>query len=195
MLRELSYNGGMQSYRHIGELLVRAREEYRLSISEISAALHIRPRYLVALEEGDLASLPGLSYARGYLTRYAAYLSLDRVEVLRRFDLVTQERALPHYFLPHSFSREKRVPPHILRQCLLLAALVFLLWALWLRPDHRLMSMVDPLPEPMMERPTVRLSAESIEKLSCLQPQKTLYPPCYWPIKTPEPSVMRVITP
>ncbi len=185
----------MQNYKNIGELLTRAREEHRWSIAEVAAVLHIRPRYLQALEDGDISLIPGTAYAKGYLTRYASYLSLDRVEVLRRFDVAAEATEGVRFFMPHSFSHDKRIDLVTAMKFTALALLLLLLWALWIRPEQGSVPIVDIVPEKVMEPEPVKLSAEIVGRVACLQPQNTLYPPCYWPKATPEPSVMTIIQP
>ncbi|MDX2072862.1 MAG: helix-turn-helix domain-containing protein [Alphaproteobacteria bacterium] len=185
----------MQNYKNIGELLARAREERRMSIAEVASVLHIRPRYLQAMEAGDMAAIPGAAYAKGYLTRYASYLALDRVEILRRFELVAQENAGSHFFMPHSFSHEKRIDLSSALKCALAAALMLLVWAVWVRPDYGAISLVDPLPEKVMTPLPMRVSAPAPQKAPCFQAQIGLYPPCYWPFPKAEPSIMTIIKP
>jgi cytoskeletal protein RodZ len=60
-----------------GEWLQQRREELGISLEQAEADTHIRLRYLQALEEGDLASMPDPFVGRGFLRNYAAYLELD----------------------------------------------------------------------------------------------------------------------
>lgn len=66
----------------IGPYLRRAREKFALSLEDVSAQLHIRPRYLTALEQGRMDELPGKVYARGYLATYAQFLGLAPEQVV-----------------------------------------------------------------------------------------------------------------
>lgn len=68
-----------------GADLLAARERVGYSVSEIAAALRIRPQYLEALEAGRLGDLPGNAYALGFLRTYAGALGLDPNEIARRF--------------------------------------------------------------------------------------------------------------
>lgn len=80
----------------IGELLRESREQLGLTHAEIERATHIRTRYLKALEEGDLESLPSPVQARGFLRNYAAFLGLDPNEILLKFaDQVEENRRPP----------------------------------------------------------------------------------------------------
>ena len=49
----------------------------------------IRPAYLAALEEGDLAAMPGPAYATGFLRSYADHLGLDGADLASRLKSAT----------------------------------------------------------------------------------------------------------
>jgi cytoskeleton protein RodZ len=61
----------------IGPTLREARNRRKLDLSEVEAAIKIRPRYLSALENEEWDVLPGGAYTRGFIRTYAAYLGLD----------------------------------------------------------------------------------------------------------------------
>ncbi len=63
--------------REVGARMARLREQFNLTPQEVSERLHIRPRYITAIEEGQLEKLPGPVYARGYIQTYAEFLGLD----------------------------------------------------------------------------------------------------------------------
>lgn len=65
-----------------GTKLRRTREEKELSIEQISEDLHIRIKYLKALEADNLTAIPSLPQARGFLRSYANYLGLPPDQVL-----------------------------------------------------------------------------------------------------------------
>ncbi len=76
----------------LGERFRQAREARGLSITEVSTATRILPRYLQAIEAGDVASLPGDVYARGFIRNYAQLLGLPAEEMIA---LYRQERGEP----------------------------------------------------------------------------------------------------
>lgn len=84
------------AYVELGRYLRHVREGHRLDLNAVAAALHIRAKYLSALEEGKLQDLPGVVYARGYLQNYAEYLGLDREEVMTRFQQAVDGGAARH---------------------------------------------------------------------------------------------------
>ena len=71
--------------RSAGDLLRQRREALGRDLTEIAAALRIKPAYLAALEEGRPDRLPGPAYAAGFVRAYGEHLGLDGGEILRRF--------------------------------------------------------------------------------------------------------------
>jgi cytoskeleton protein RodZ len=61
----------------IGATLREARNRRKVDLSEVEAAIKIRPRYLRAIENEEWDALPGGAYTRGFIRTYAAYLGLD----------------------------------------------------------------------------------------------------------------------
>jgi cytoskeleton protein RodZ len=69
----------------VGADLSAARQRLGWSLEGVAAGLRIRLPFLVALEEGRIADLPGNAYALGFLRTYATALGLDPDEMARRF--------------------------------------------------------------------------------------------------------------
>jgi cytoskeleton protein RodZ len=76
----------MNELHELGAVLRECRESLKLDIAQAAAALRIQQRYLEAIERGNFSLLPGSTYARGYIRRYAEYLRVDANDMLRRFD-------------------------------------------------------------------------------------------------------------
>jgi cytoskeletal protein RodZ len=72
-------------FQDVGQRLKRHRELLGLSIEDVERHTHLRQRYLVALEAGDLESLPSPVQGRGMLSNYASFLGLDPEPLLLRF--------------------------------------------------------------------------------------------------------------
>ena len=68
-----------------GELLRHIREEKGMELEEVSSAIHVRVVQLRAIEEGHIESLPGMTYALGFVKSYASYLKLDPTSVANKF--------------------------------------------------------------------------------------------------------------
>ena len=61
----------------VGETLRREREKQDRAMAEIAEELCITQRYLRAIEEDDLKSLPGTFFYKSFVKQYAALLDLD----------------------------------------------------------------------------------------------------------------------
>jgi hypothetical protein len=66
----------------VGAYLRGLREHFKLSALDVSERLHIRVRYVTAIEENNYDQLPGKIYARGYVHTYAEFLGLDANQVV-----------------------------------------------------------------------------------------------------------------
>jgi cytoskeletal protein RodZ len=76
----------------VGRSLSDARQAKSLRLEEAAEAIHIRKKYLEALEAEDWDALPSIVQARGFLRSYAAYLGVDLNAIGDRFVL---EETLP----------------------------------------------------------------------------------------------------
>lgn len=166
---------GTKEYGEIGALLRRAREEVRLTPAQASRMLHIRVRYLEALEEGRLQELPGLTYTRGYLQAYASFLGLDKDEILRRFDEVANMLARRNFYFPQVLSGDKAPSQAMIWGGLGACLVLYLIWVFFLQGTTYKVSVVEPYPHP---RSIMRFSGDSMRNVSCLREQDVLYPPC-----------------
>src|SRR5687768_8149039 len=70
----------------VGELLREARTERGFTLADAERETKIRQKYLSALEEDDVTSLPGPLYVRGFLRKYAMFLGMDPDELLMTYD-------------------------------------------------------------------------------------------------------------
>src|SRR5712691_11326649 len=61
----------------VGKQLRSAREDQERSLAEIAEGLCITQRYLRAIEEDDLASLPGVFFYKSFVKQYASILNVD----------------------------------------------------------------------------------------------------------------------
>jgi cytoskeleton protein RodZ len=68
----------------IGEILRQARLERGVSLADVENTLHVRLRYLQALELDDFNALPPSVYTRALVREYARFLGLDPSQVLDR---------------------------------------------------------------------------------------------------------------
>jgi cytoskeletal protein RodZ len=68
--------------KSVGKQLRQARIAQEITLEQVSKELHIRTRYLKALEDGDLSTLPSAVQVRGFLRSYADFLNLDSQQLL-----------------------------------------------------------------------------------------------------------------
>lgn len=163
------------SYGEIGQLLSAERIRLRLSIEQASQMLHIRTRYLEALEEGRLHELPGLTYTRGYLQSYAAFLGLDKDEILRRFEEMEAVLGRKNFYFPQVFSKDKSPNSWMIWGSLGAAMFVYAVWSVLLSPLPMRLSQVEKMP-PADTRAII--SVETLRDVACLRTLDVLYPPC-----------------
>jgi hypothetical protein len=86
----------------VGPYLLGLRKHFGLSEQDVSDRLHIRVRYLLAMEAGDFAQLPTVVYARGYLHTYAEFLGLNADQVVER--CFGEEAPAPTPILPQTLA-------------------------------------------------------------------------------------------
>jgi cytoskeletal protein RodZ len=61
----------------LGMRLKNAREEKKITLDELQSITKIQKRYLQAIEEGKLETLPGQFYARAFVKSYAEAVGID----------------------------------------------------------------------------------------------------------------------
>lgn len=69
----------------IGQKLKHQRNLLGLTLEDVERHTHLRQRYLIALENGDLNNLPSPVQGRGMLKNYANFLGMDPEPVLLQF--------------------------------------------------------------------------------------------------------------
>ena len=69
----------------IGGDLRAARERLGWDIDGVAEALRLKPAFIRAIEQGDLAGLPAPAYTVGFVRTYATALGLNPDEAIRRF--------------------------------------------------------------------------------------------------------------
>lgn len=61
----------------VGARLKAAREAHDLSLADVSGKTKIQPRFLAAIESGNLDELPAPVYTQGFIQRFAEVLGLN----------------------------------------------------------------------------------------------------------------------
>lgn len=131
--------------REVGTQLRQVRQERGEEVEDVAQYLRIRPVYLYALEQGDLAAMPGRTYALGFLRSYADYLGFDGDELIAKIrtsvaDLTGGTRLRVRSPLPES--RLPKTPIVVLS----LAALAGI-YAGWVYVDHSDRAVVEVVAE------------------------------------------------
>lgn len=76
----------------LGSVLHAARISKKLSIDQVSQAIHLSAKQIQALENNDFSLLPEPVITRGFIRNYANFLDVDVEPLLRRYrSLVPQE--------------------------------------------------------------------------------------------------------
>ncbi len=138
----------LETYQDIGAYLRDCRESMRVSIERASKELHIRAKYLEAMEAGNVKALPSGIYARGYIQQYADYLRLDSAMLLRAYDEASGRIKRDTFFVPEP-TRKHNMPSS--RVILISLALILVLYGLWLsierKSEQTAIATVQELPE------------------------------------------------
>lgn len=74
------------TFEELGAVLRSEREKKNINIDDAASQLKINPRYLRAIEDGDISILPHPAYARGFIRSYAALLGLGADETREILD-------------------------------------------------------------------------------------------------------------
>lgn len=135
----------------IGPYFRSLREHYNLSEHDVSARLHIRVKYIQAIETSDMSQLPGKVYARGYIATYAEFLGIDPEQAVERFLGSETKEKVEEYFVPEPARLDSGLQQKIrlgLVAAFVLAVLYLLIAASGDSEDE---STVVPMPQALME--------------------------------------------
>jgi cytoskeletal protein RodZ len=70
----------------LGEKLRKLRNDFRMSLQDVSKATRIQVKYLEFLENGEYSKLPADVYVRGFLRSYARYLNVDEQALIKLYE-------------------------------------------------------------------------------------------------------------
>lgn len=168
-------------YTHIGAYFRDMREHYRLTVQQVSDRLHIRAKYIEAIEQGDLSAMPGKVYTQGYIHSYAEFLGLDAEKVIAQYEGLDQADQRPR-FMVTAPTEQRGTPswPWIMAALIVLVA-GYALWQQLSKPAAPPVRTIDEVPERIQEkaRNALLLTPENRE---CLALQANSQPlPCYYP--------------
>jgi cytoskeletal protein RodZ len=93
------------SLTELGKRLKEAREQKNLSLDDVQTLTKIQKRYLVGIEEGNYALMPGKFYIRAFIKQYAEAVGLDPEIIFEEFK--DEIPSTNHEALPEQLSRVK----------------------------------------------------------------------------------------
>ena len=130
----------------VGEILRRTRMHYDLSLQDVERALHIRSMQLNAIEEGNLANLPGRVYAIGFVRTYAEFLGLDGDKIVQLFkSQIAGHTPKPELYMPAP-TAENKLPNKYILAAAFCGLVVFSVIIAVMTPNKETQEV--PLPEP-----------------------------------------------
>jgi cytoskeleton protein RodZ len=131
----------------VGRELRLARESRGLSIDDVAAALCIRKRHLVALEQGQAKELPGGPYTVGFVRAYADHVALDGGNLSRRYRSESAAEQSPQRLhFPEPMPDERTPIGAILLIAVILAAGVYGGWFYLSSHNRTMADLVSQLP-------------------------------------------------
>ncbi|MCM3161305.1 helix-turn-helix domain-containing protein [Metabacillus litoralis] len=124
----------------LGNRLKQARDEKNMSLDDLQEITKIQKRYLIGIEEGNYAMMPGKFYARAFIKQYAEAVDLDPEMLFEEYkndvpsthkeDVPEQlSRVRTHKQLPKSASKFLDFLPKLLTIAVVVVVAI-LLW-LW----------------------------------------------------------------
>ncbi len=119
-----------------GTKLRQARERLKYSLIDVSSATKIRQAQLDAIEKGNIETLPGMTYAIGFVKVYAKYLELDENVIAEEFkaEHVGEEKK-PELAMNVSEAEISKPYPKILILSTILAVGLLIIWAIFSGDD------------------------------------------------------------
>lgn len=169
-----------EHYQHIGAYLRDIREHYGLSVDDAARRLHIRHKYITAIEQGDVSGMPGKVYTLGYIQSYAEFLGLNADEVIAQYHELQQFDS-ERVFKVIEPTQQRSLPNHKLMVfgigSLLIAGLLWVLFST-VEPTER--DIVEPVPDDLLQQ-TERVLVLNETNKQCLsmQPQPA-FPACFY---------------
>jgi cytoskeleton protein RodZ len=107
-------------------MLKSVREHAGLSVGQVAKTLNVSADVLEALENDRYEFFAAPVFARGHLKKYAAYLSIPEVDVLKAYDQQSVELVQPSLIPSMKLPKPDRLTP-LIKPGLTIAAIVILL--------------------------------------------------------------------
>lgn len=121
----------------VGKTLRRAREEMKLSLEDVSAAINVRVVQLQSIEDDRIDQLPGMTYAVGFVKSYADFVKLDPQQVVHDFKAEHdgEAAAKTQLKIPEPISEDSLPGPVLIGIAALAVVVVFILWSVFAGGD------------------------------------------------------------
>lgn len=119
--------------KDLGAKLKKIREEKQISLEDLQQQTKIRKAYLFAIEEGNMAMLPGEAYVKGFLKSYAQAVGINPQDIvtdyqkIRENDLEQKQQEMDELFM----DRESRFSPVIIHILIILAIAAIILFSVF----------------------------------------------------------------
>ncbi len=110
----------------IGPYMRGLREHFALSQQDVSERLHIRHRYINAIENNAFDQMPGRAYAKGYVHTYAEFLGLDADQAVEICFGPEPVREQQNHFVPQQAKRGSGSLPGQWRSVAVVAVIIAL---------------------------------------------------------------------
>lgn len=167
-------------YEHIGAYLRDLREHFGLSVDDVAHRLHIRSKYIMALEEGRMDEMPGKVYTVGYIQNYAEFLGLDAKNVVDEYHALGQLDKNLTFKIVEPNHRQGAPALSILIGCAAVLLVSFLLWQFFsgtdTTPDN---DMVAAVSQDMLSQANNALTLTSRNAACLSMKAHPVFPPCY----------------
>ena len=127
------------SEKPFGEILKGERQKSNQSLSDVSSLLRIRRDYLKAIENGSLDSIPGTTYAIGFIKSYSNYLGIDPKGYIKSLKNKVQNPELKNSNVFPSSAPEGKIPSMmVISVTILITCGIFLTWNNLQKPAPKL---------------------------------------------------------
>jgi len=167
-------------YQHIGAYLRDLRKHYNLRVEDVASRLHIRSKYISALEEGRIDELPGKVYTVGYVHNYAEFLGLNGDEILAQYEELNKLEEASTFKIVEPTNQRGAPSLRLLVASGVLALLCIVLWTLFSKsPAPERPSVVDAVP-PSIDRTIEAQLVITPQNERCINlKQAEAFPPCF----------------
>ncbi len=137
----------------VGTLLENRRKALGLSIQDVSQAIKVRPKYLLALERGEAESLMTVAtYNIGYIRIYAHFLGLNGEMLISRLREINSGLHVgSDLHVPECYRDDNQPGMFLLAVCIMLVLLLYGAWYYQREQHYRYLSEVSDVAEKLRD--------------------------------------------